>query len=787
MRALSLVCAGAWALAGSAPGSALALECFQQLVAPAPVAADPAARGSRNLPVTLATTFRTVPGCLYGTTPDLVRAQSVPAGETDFATLAARLDPDAHGEAPRSLYARPQGAGGALESVFRAQCTTTLLGPDAVFDLRTATATRFPVVQRNTPPACAAERLELRFLPAPAGGAVRPSFSAEVGSTVLAVNRPSVTVETTGDFLVYAARATTGGRPSVGMLVGTVRPGDPLTPLRRAFAGTTEAPWLRADWGDDGALSLHQAAGLSDDAWAEFATAASADALWLTDIPRPDNPGAAPKVHGSVRLLGDEGRGGVAVPLRLVSEMMRRRYGPASAAMVPTLTEWQGLLHQLQVCLAPSYAAAHAPPPERLPPAARCARLANVMAALSLPEAVASPLPQQLCIQRGTWRLRAGAPEAAATLPPVCLPLARVPASAEERPGATEIVTVGDRLAVSGDATGLYACIDNTCRVLHADEGEAGLTAWRGGLLEVRRARSLDAALSSEGVTLVRAVVVDPGRDWLPLGLVQTPRPPGSPDRPWSSLVHDEPAVFAFVRRVSHLSFGLTLSPAAAAAWNVPGAPTLLGAEIPVAGGFQGAAGPPPSSALVALVRADAQCPTQPAGQARRALGVDPNALLPDQEFTVFLARYRDDETPFECLAAARFRVRARRTRQVLRAAPWLHLGLLGDVQWAFFLRTPFATGPMIPVGYAAARLPFGFRAEAAVNLTAGVTFDDAALTRAGVGVSLSVGWGPRALPRIVSVGAMLHLADGTRDDEPLVSPYAALNLGALVDLVGGR
>jgi len=784
MRAPTLVYAASLSLALSTPGLAFGLDCFAQLNNPAPLASDPAARASRNLPITLASTFRTVAGCLYATSPDTTRARAVPAGETDFATLAALLDPGATGEAPRSLYARPR-PDAPLESVFRVQCTTTLLGPDAAFDLRTATTTRFPLAQRNTPALCAADRLELRFVPAPAAGTAHPSFSTETGRAQLAVDQPSVTVETTGDFLVYAARgAPAGAARSVGMLVGTVRPGDPLTPLRRAFARSPEGPWLRADWGNDGALFLHHEPGLSPDAWAELATAASADALWLADVPDPARPTVAPKVYGSVRLAGGEATGGVGIPAAVVTEAMRRRYGEAGAAMVPTLTEWHAMLQQLQVCLAPSYVAAHTPAPTRLPSAARCARLANVMASLSLPEAVVSHLPQQLCVQRSAWRLRAGAAEAEGALPPVCLPLPRVPAAPEAHGEPTEILMVGDRLAVAGDASGLYACFENTCRVLRADEVDGALAAWRGGLLEVRQARSLDAALSSEGVTLLRAVVVDPGRDWLPEGLVTAGPQTASSLGPWASLVHDEPGVFAFVRRVSSLQFGLSTSSGAAAAWNVPGAPTHLGPTVALAGGVAGTAGSPTPSALVALVRGDHRCPTAPAGEARQSLGPDPNALVPDQEFTVFLARYRDDATPYECLAAARFRVRARR---VLTAAPWLQMGLLGDVQWAFFLRRPFGTGAMLPVGYMAARIPYGFRAEAAISLTAGATFDDAALTRAGVGASLSMAWGPTVLPRLLSVGVMLHLADGTRDDEPWVSPYAALNLNALVDRLGGR
>ena len=781
MRAPFIVCVGTLGLALSAPAPALALECFQQLTNAAPLASDPAARGSTTLPVTLASTFRTNPACDYGLNPALVSARPLALGETDFATVAASLAPDAAGAPPRSLYARARREGAPLESVFRAQCTTALLGPAAAFDLRTATGTRLPLAERVAPASCAAERLELRFVPT--AGAERPTFTRDLGRFVLPAGTGSVTVETTGDFLVYAARSVAGNAPRpAAMLIGAVRPGDPLTPLRRAFARSPEAPWLRADWGDDGALTLRRGDGLRDEAWAEWSTAAAADALWLAEVPDAAHPATAPKVHGSVRFVGPEGGDGVSLPPRLVDAAMRARFGPAGARMVPTLTEWRALLHRLQVCLAPSYPAAHAPPPDRLPPAARCARLANVMAALSLPETATPRLPRQLCVQRSAWRMRASTAEVSGSLGPACVSL---PAGAAEdaRDAPTEIVSVGDRVAVSGDAAGLYACIDNTCRVLRSAE-EDGVSAWRSGLLEVRRARSLDAAMSSEGLTLARMVVIDPARDWLPAGLVRAGDAPAPEGRPWAGVAHDEPAVFAWLRRVSSLSFGVVTSETAAAAWNAPGAPTLLGADLPVVGGLAGTHAAPPPSGLVVLVRRDARCPAEPAGEVRRNVGVNPDALLPDQEFSAHLARYRDDASPYECLATARFRVRERRA---LTPAPWARLGLLGDTQWAFFLVEPFATGVVVPVAYAAARIPYGFRAEAAVNATAAVAFDDAALTRAGAGVSLSMSWGPEALPRLLTVGAMLHFAGGTRDDEPWVSPYAALNLSSLVDLAGGR
>jgi hypothetical protein len=358
-----------------------------------------------------------------------------------------------------------------------------------------------------------------------------------------------------------------------------------------------------------------------------------------------------------------------------------------------------------------------------------------------------------------------------------------LPSAAGDPEGAAPLVVamVGDAIAPQGATEGLYLCLDNDCRAL---DDETSRSLWRAGALELRQAGSAEAARGPQGVALLRALVLDPARHWVPVGL-QLGGGGTDPQRPWRSLDHDEHDVFAFVRGRSALSFRFAASPTAAAVWNVPDATTVLTDALPVVGGVRGAPAAPPSSALVVLVSREDRCPRGSAAGVRAQVPPDPDGLLVDQTFHAFLALYRDDAQPYECLARASFRVRESRA---LAPARWLHVGLLGDVQLAAFFTAPASLGALLPVGYAHARLPWGFGLDATVSLASAVSFEHAQVTRAGVGFTLGAGWGPLSVaPRLLSVGLMVHATAGTADDEPWFSPYLALDLSTLVDLAGGR
>ncbi|MBL8600947.1 MAG: hypothetical protein JNK72_03390 [Myxococcales bacterium] len=797
------------ALLSATPSTASALDCFEAFNNPTELAQTPTGRASSNVPVTLATTFRVRAECSYGLSATSLRA--VPAGDYDFATLSlllARGAPPA--TPPRTVFARrnppppaapvagqpppgPSATQAPIESIFREECTESLLRN--AFRMQVSTPTRMLSVARvGDASPCAQQLLELRFVPEAQGAAL----SDQATPHILPAGAASTQLNLASPFVVYAARATAPGAPrAAAMRLATVATGDPLTPLRRALLAPLTTPWFAGVWGDDGALHLERTAGLADDPWAEFATAAQAGQLWITavDEAHPERPA---RVIDRVRFAQDAHT--VALPGDLAARTLQGRYGRTAApAMSATFGEWQGALRRLQVCIPPQYSATpSASLPESTPPSSRCARLSNVLAGVGLPDAVAARIPRQLCAHRQRWQLDGVGHRRTEALDDVCLALPRGPRPDTERDAPEQIVSVGDRLSLDSEDDGsLYACIDNTCRALVFDAAHTGLTVWKPGLIEIRRARSLDAALSAEGLTLLRMVAVDPRTDWLPVGLAvdghqaatrfDTPyrAPEGVEASPWVDLPVEETSVFGYIRRVQTPRFAFISSPSASAAWNAPDHHEVLTSALPVIGSTreEGPSNPPHSALAVLLTRAR-QCPTEPAGVVRSRIPVDPDALAVDQTFTAFLVRDRGNDLPFECLAEADFRVRPRRVAMPRR---WLRLGLLGDVQWAFFLYTPFATGVAVPVGYADARIGYGFSAQAALSATVGVTFDDAAVTRAGAGLSLAMSWGPEVAPRLVSVGAMLHLATGTRDDEPWVSPYLGINLSTLVELVGGR
>jgi hypothetical protein len=82
----------------------------------------------------------------------------------------------------------------------------------------------------------------------------------------------------------------------------------------------------------------------------------------------------------------------------------------------------------------------------------------------------------------------------------------------------------------------------------------------------------------------------------------------------------------------------------------------------------------------------------------------------------------------------------------------------------------------------------YGLGLDASASVLAAAAFDDAALTRAGVGVSTTLYWGPeRFAPRLVAFGLLVHATDGTARNEPVLSLITALNLSTLIDVAGGR
>lgn len=375
------------------------------------------------------------------------------------------------------------------------------------------------------------------------------------------------------------------------------------------------------------------------------------------------------------------------------------------------------------------------------------------------------------------------------------------------------------RMAVAGDRVSIEG--ENLCVLLDNQPlapGEGGeYVLGRSGLLEIRQAGG-DGCTSRQALARLRVPVIDPRREWHPVGLymgASEEQMRCSDDEeqglcPWRALAHDESDVFAFVESRNELSFRLSTSPTVAAALSAsPGATVQLTQDVPllsgVSGTFQGA----PESAIVAYASRDAACPdgegvTYADVRARRPL--DPDTLGPDAQFYVHLLGVEAEDRPVQCLARAGFRVRPSRALGNFTVADFLgmELGLLGDAQLAVFISDPVAVGLVLPIAWF--RLTPGQRwisFDVAANLTGAVAFPGTLVNSAGaevpygasvsrLGVSLSwaltVGW-PDYLPRLLSVGGMVHGAAETHAglDDPIVSFYVSINLATLIDLAGGR
>lgn len=363
------------------------------------------------------------------------------------------------------------------------------------------------------------------------------------------------------------------------------------------------------------------------------------------------------------------------------------------------------------------------------------------------------------------------------------------------------VATVGDRVSFEGGGQGLCLLVDN--RPIEGREGEYLLES--SGLLEVRQGGG-EGCTSQQALTRLRLLVIDPEREWHPVGQHTNRRgsascgegdDAGARRCPWRALRHDEQEVFAYVRPRSSLEYRLSTSPAVASAINrEPEGRVQLGQDVPMLSGIEGdfeGALPP---GLVAFASSEGSCPTESFQELRSRPPLDPDSQVVDRIFHVYLAAVEDPEGPVHCVARATYRVRHSRDLVNAHAGRWLgfELGLLGDTQFAFYVTAPLALGVVIPVFYLRlalfpVRLQRFLALEVAGNLTIGMSLDEVDISRAGVSLSAALQLGiPRYVPRLLSVGVMLHGAAQTHpSDNPIFSVYLSLDLSTLIDLAGGR
>jgi hypothetical protein len=778
-----------WALIVGTPAvpawAAPPAHCFEPLEQ-----AAKQARPQRVSSVLLTTPTRLAEGCELALSADGPWSSLAVAEPQRFAELALALTRHQGvtlSELPARLYARRAADPGkpaakALETLELAACSPHLLEPGQGFEVRIPFGSRRILVRRSANAgSCGAAALELAAVAVPPQGP-EPALLAEGPWPVrLPRGEPELSLDP-GAWALYAL----GAEGSVGVRLGRVDSHSSGTPLqsflaaqRAGAAAAMAEPWLRASWAI-GRLRLEpmSEAQQESEAWTELRAAAAAGQLWVGRVPADaSSPGELISP-----LLVDRGGRALALPSSEIEARMRARYGEAAASMVPSLDDWTGALEGLSLCLAATYdGSALARVGGPLPADAHCATLAGLVAPLARRGGPALP-SGRVCLRRKLSVMTASGVETEGTGEETCQ---RLPTGA---PGETRepplLAALGDELLHSGTGSAnLFLCTQNACRPLPATEQWIALED--AGLIELRHAPSLAEASNPDGLTLLRLGVIDPGTEWHPVGLLRARE--ALPDNRWMALDHDEDAVFTYVRGRQQLDFRLSTAPELAAVWNAdPTARTQLAATLPRLERVRGALPGPRPSALVTLVTTDPACPGATAQELWSATDrVEPDALPVGRRFHVLLAEYQSPEAPLRCVARASFVVME---HLQLRAADRLRVGLLGDARAVVFLTAPAALGVMLPAVYLRWAWVAGLGLDVSGSLTAAVSFDQGALSRAGLGLSTAVFWGPEAFaPRLLEVGAMLHAATGTHPDAPIGSVYVGLNLSTLVDLAGGR
>lgn len=585
-----------------------------------------------------------------------------------------------------------------------------------------------------------------------------------------------------GAWVFYVARPGS----KVALRVGQLSSKAARSPLRThiQLAAVDRAPaLLRSRFtGVGGSLELVKAdEGLTPSLWMELRTASAGGALWLAR--RKGSSGALEAIEpvhmNAERPAQADGEPphpiAAVVDDASVRDWMRRRYGPLAGAMVPNAGDWKGLFDELEICVGPSYRepvtlSAGASVPKEM----TCAKLAKLA---SSPEPGAEAKAAgvnavQICIDHGMQVMRSDESER--------LEGQRQCISVEAAQRHIPIAVRGDRITFEGAAD---SCVVLEGQPLQPDE-QGGYSPASAGLLELRT-----GCAAAQGLAVARVAVIDPERQWHPVGLVTGEADPES--LPWQRLRHDEEDTFFFSGSRRDLDTRMSYSPLLPGAFD--GADTALSEALSPANGLKGIlpGGRPP--ALVTYVSRSESCSEEPASVLREQVPVDPEGVIIDGTFYVFLAAYEGEAKPLRCLARSRYRVHS--SRSVFGTAAGrvmqMEVGLLGDVRGLLFFTEPFAAGLSLSLVNLRITLVSFLSFDIAASFVGAGAFNTGEFSRLGLGFSAALELGvPEILPRIISVGAMAHLAAQTASnpmDNVYLSGYAALNLSTLIDLLGGR
>lgn len=593
------------------------------------------------LQVGLASTFDINPDCRLALRASDACSGVPPApGARTFADLVRQLAPTATAT-PRFVFACPPGGStSGRETLALADCTLSSFNRLYV---RVQSSSRGVQVSREPPPndaLCGWSTSRMYVVPTTTPPIFADTLSLRGFFVPTGANTPPVPYSS--NLAVYMS-APTG---ATALLVGTIRPNDSRTPLQTVLdargallAGhpTNTLRPFELRLGPDGSVVL-----VAPDAVLlhEFleSIAAEGTSLRSATTPSPSPTATFVPIRGGAAIPAamNSAQTGMSFPSQIVEAEMRDRFGSIGASLVPTLEDWNRILQHTLICgvggqtryqNAPSMGQAAL---ERFTVSdATCVRASDVVGMQSLPS-----IP--LTLNRHVTTV----------IPHVDRsPLPRDPQPAVVSDGGITILATGDSITLPQTYAWRFCTLPTagtrgTCEVVPGSSVQL-TTSGLAQLVAVPRDCATAACTAGRnGLAVRRIVVIDPERDWMPVGL-GVPR--------WQEVSWEGSA--AIVREGWHSArTALRIAPSAFVA--IPSdEPRQLQADL-VDGAWDS-----PSAAHTALltvrVSTDSRCPTS------ATENLDAARMAPSQLAWAHLGE-RTTANGFRCIARVRLVGRAR-------------------------------------------------------------------------------------------------------------------------------
>ncbi|MEM9075041.1 MAG: hypothetical protein AAGE52_41475, partial [Myxococcota bacterium] len=528
------------------------------------------------------------------------------------------------------------------------------------------------------------------------------------------------------------------------------------TPLQSRFASGRSEALLRADWGGREGLRF---APVGDPVqWEELRAAFAAGAARIVRKAGVSARAACAGEGTPVDIaVADDG---VAIDSRYLAREMTAHFGADGTRFVASAAALKAIADEFHVCLAASYGV-------RQGAAALSASFAQLVDTAPITQRFAGA---NICIAHQPLRIT---PEG----------------TSPEGEASEQCVTADDAPFLIASAGSTVVVPEGTvaCRGREALEGEGERFVLARGFVDVRVATN-GGCRTLQTASLARIGVIDPGVDWVPVGVRRGSRGAAGESIPaWQGILVDDPRTFGHVRRRDTFRFRMTSPEGLATAWNHPsrGADTLLTRFAPTVTETSGELGHARPPLFVTQITDDADCPLA----SENPDLIDANDVVVDEE--VFVHLIANDGRAPRCVATAAFRAREPRVL-VSRGASvrrQIRFGVLGDARVGVFISDPDpgAIGALLPLLYSDLHLKHGFLFELAVPITAAIAWEDGGGSRVGAGIMAAMNWGiPDIAPRLLTVGFLIHPPWPHPDDE-VWSFFFGLNVTSLIDLLGGR